>query len=351
MTRIYSRALRCVHCGNTGSFGWLYRCSQDREEMLRDRIAAGSDVFFDDLGRQLVTTMGSRPRGPEKRVGNAACFLEEMSPNDIVNTYSCDQLMILFNQRKHLDNVFRQEHIRMRTSAARQCHIYTPEDAIAHETTAPWIPTPNEECKYTLCHSCREPFVQRTYTSLDGVVNGDAPATAVAGFGFHLLKERPVSEANIVANLGLRPAPAPVRWTTSSPGGTSRGGTAGGIRSRLARQLVSQMNVSSTAQNVNGIRPYPIPPRQLPRSPGSANLATQAVGDSADVDTPIQAGATASIILPSAATGSLSEEVTTMEEHEKEEGKFFDKPLKVPKGVAVLEESVEMHVPDIITQV
>lgn len=39
-----------------------------------------------------------------------------------------------------------------------------------------------------------------------------------------------------------------------------------------------------------------------------------------------------------------------MEEQEEEQGNFLAQPLNVPNGVAVLEESVEMHEPDLVTQ-
>lgn len=47
----------------------------------------------------------------------------------------------------------------------------------------------------------------------------------------------------------------------------------------------------------------------------------------------------------------LQECPTPMMEYERIEGKFTPAPLKVDHGVAVLEESVELGVPDVITQV
>ncbi|KAK9770305.1 hypothetical protein SCAR479_13046 [Seiridium cardinale] len=45
------------------------------------------------------------------------------------------------------------------------------------------------------------------------------------------------------------------------------------------------------------------------------------------------------------------ENPTRMEEHEMEEGCFHEEPLEVAHGIAILEESVEMHVPDIMSQI
>ena len=41
-------------------------------------------------------------------------------------------------------------------------------------------------------------------------MNGDVPATASTGFGFHLIGERPVVDAKIVRGLGLRQNPVAV---------------------------------------------------------------------------------------------------------------------------------------------
>jgi hypothetical protein len=42
--------------------------------------------------------------------------------------------------------------------------------------------------------------------------------------------------------------------------------------------------------------------------------------------------------------------LTPMEEHEKSDGTFGSGPLEVIDGVAMMEESVELHVADLVTQ-
>ena len=55
-------------------------------------------------------------------------------------------------------------------------------------------------------------MAERAYLNLNSIVNGDIPLTAAYGFGFHLSKPngRPVMDAEIVKNLGLRPDPPTV---------------------------------------------------------------------------------------------------------------------------------------------
>lgn len=73
----------------------------------------------------------------------------------------------------------------------------------------PWINF--DECQFQCCQNCRPHSVDRGYLSINGIVTDDIPASAITGFGFHLLESRPVSLAKHVKTLGLRPSPPPVR--------------------------------------------------------------------------------------------------------------------------------------------
>lgn len=72
----------------------------------------------------------------------------------------------------------------------------------------PWLPIPGGECQFKCCHGCRPFSSYRTHLSLNGIVNGDIPATAISGFGFHLQRSKPVSLVKHVRNLGLRENPS-----------------------------------------------------------------------------------------------------------------------------------------------
>lgn len=96
-----------------------------------------------------------------------------------------------------------------------------------------------------------------------------------------------------------------------------------------------------------------LPHANLPRSPGTPNLAAEVENpsepnedDSSWLDT---TASTAS--LPAGVSGHLGDDATEMEEQEEEQRNFLAQPLTVSNGVAVLEESVEMHEADLITQV
>ena len=53
---------------------------------------------------------------------------------------------------------------------------------------------------------------------------------------------------------------------------------------------------------------------------------------------------------PTTTDNITSSPLTAMETGELVQGEFGSAPLEVKDGVAVMEESVELHVPDIITQ-
>jgi hypothetical protein len=72
----------------------------------------------------------------------------------------------------------------------------------------PWLP--KQECQFRCCHACRNNLGERAYLSLNGIANGDIPPTAITGYGFHVLRQRPVVRVELVKNLGLRPVPIPV---------------------------------------------------------------------------------------------------------------------------------------------
>ena len=43
-TRLYTEEFRCALCLHVGSFGWLYRCTQDRELLLEEDMETGFAV-------------------------------------------------------------------------------------------------------------------------------------------------------------------------------------------------------------------------------------------------------------------------------------------------------------------
>ena len=82
-------------------------------------------------------------------------------------------------------------------------------DGDISDATKLWVPKPNEECQFKVCHRCRHACMERSFLSLDAIANNEIPMTAVSGFGFNLLGKRPVVSRKCAINYGLRPDPRP----------------------------------------------------------------------------------------------------------------------------------------------
>lgn len=44
MTRLYGFEFVCDSCRHHGNFGWVYRCTQDREDVIEEAIDVGRHV-------------------------------------------------------------------------------------------------------------------------------------------------------------------------------------------------------------------------------------------------------------------------------------------------------------------
>ncbi|KAI1757747.1 hypothetical protein F4782DRAFT_140786 [Xylaria castorea] len=290
-------------------------------------------MSVDSLEGALMREVKPGRRGPERRA-NKLSFLEEITAEQMC-TYSPVQIATILQQRENLLSVLSQQH-----QASGGAHdLYHPSGSYdGRQLKSPpssghpadvksWVPR-TEECQAKYCHRCRPSFVGRTFLSLDGIANGDIPPTAATSFGF---RQRPVADARVVRNIGLRAVPLPRR------------------RDQPHTDTSSQTSLSS-------LDPFDI------------------VGDVPDyqeMEVEVEAGSTRDSTPP---TPSDSEATSfgdllnyeKMEVELEEDSTcdsdpptpsdfkardFGDGPLEVEDDVAVLEENIEFGVSDIITQV
>ncbi|KAI0971785.1 hypothetical protein F4678DRAFT_461151 [Xylaria arbuscula] len=277
----------------------------------------------------------------------------------------------------------------------------------------PWVPRKDEECQAKYCHRCRPSCEPRTYLSLDGIMNGEIPPTAATGFGFHRLGTRPVVDAKYVKDIGLRPVPLPRAGPhiySSSPSSQSTWtlsdvledqivesdfvGSEPCLESGEGSTIDSSISTAPQANSFKQHRPAFTPPstpvswtgmaRQEngtlnfeqcpPESLKTNDQARRRVIESIAglMDQELDKDeieefqsicsfrlATQSVLL-GARLNSLTPQVsgengdqrdiTPMMMEELEEGRFHHDPLNVRDGVAILEESIELGVPDFITK-
>ncbi|KAK0128547.1 hypothetical protein ONS95_000513 [Cadophora gregata] len=220
-TRLYTEDFRCAQCLNLGSFGWLYRCTQDRELLLEEDIERGCEEKLDKFCDILPRSISPRTRSALARLDKLS-FLTEIS-DDAMKHYTPDQLKTVLAQRAHLlDTVSQPDYTDFPESFFSNRPLPTPYPSqppgllisagLPTSNTGllkPWFPLQGGECQFKCCHFCRPSMKERSFLSLNGIANGDIPATTITGFGFHLQRKRPVALVKHVKNLGLRPNPPP----------------------------------------------------------------------------------------------------------------------------------------------
>ncbi|KAI1463311.1 uncharacterized protein F4812DRAFT_447297 [Daldinia caldariorum] len=149
------------------------------------------------------------PRSTAQKGGEVG----EMSREE-TETYNAGQLLTITSQR---DNV-------RKVAQAASCPGNTPPGSLHLDHTAvspSWVSTAAKGCRYVCCQQCRPRYEEKSYLSLDGIVNGDIPATAAIGFGFHRYSCRPIIHPDRVRNIGLRAVP----WSLAYSNGSSSEGS------------------------------------------------------------------------------------------------------------------------------
>ncbi|CAD6444161.1 123eb86c-0117-453f-b26b-56979e4a637f [Sclerotinia trifoliorum] len=260
----------------------------------------------------------------------------------------------------------------------------------------PWLPSRGTECQFKCCHTCRPTLLDRSFLSLNAILNDDLPCTAVTGFGFNLQKFRPVAKVEIVKNLGLRPNPVPLELNPSRSRSRNlryqkRAANLGlGILTHRSNATLSpnNPNYNSSPSPTHTCNPHPAR-NSFPRSdffsnspsfiPGSFPISSETTSTSTESSTypfpyiamPAPTYQSNNIVNPFKSTNSnipqnhavliplppqtpsevslLATPTPTLMEESESDGHFFGaEPLEVEDGVAVMEEGVGLHVPDVL---
>ncbi|KAI9158922.1 hypothetical protein HJFPF1_06925 [Paramyrothecium foliicola] len=216
MTRLYDPDAACLHCRRPGPFGWVYQCTQDREEVLEQAAARGELTAFDDLGRVLGAQLQIRQRSPAARQDRLS-FFNEVTPKQM-SSYRPEHIAAILRQRENVHLAVESDRIR-RSNATILGHLghhnLNGASANVFRYQPPWIHSAAEECRYWVCPNCRPSAADRAYLSIDAVAGGEIAPTAAVGYGFHVMGERPVINANLVKSIGCRAVPKP-SFTNSS---------------------------------------------------------------------------------------------------------------------------------------
>ncbi|APA10942.1 hypothetical protein SS1G_03367 [Sclerotinia sclerotiorum 1980 UF-70] len=412
-TRLFTREFRCGICFREGSFGWVWRCTQDRELMLEDDMDHGhaSQEKLDDLCDIFPRRTAPRPRGPEARKSRLS-FLDEISNKDL-KTYTPAQIQTILRQRSHLLDVLTDSEEPELTPSNSSTNIprflFNPFSRPSLSTAQtvpnmrvtnprPWLPSRGTECQFKCCHTCRPTLLDRSFLSLNAILDDDLPCTAITGFGFNLQKFRPVAKVEVVKNLGLRPNPVPVEVNPSRSRSRNlryqkrAANLSLGILTHRsnATPIPNNPNYNSSPSPTDTCNPSHPARNSFPRSdifsnspsstpgsfPTSSSETTSTSSESSAYPFPyiamsgptyqsnnitnpftsnsnIPQNHAVLIPLPPQTPSEVSLLATpttpTLMEESESDGHFFGaEPLEVEDGVAVMEEGVGLHVPDVL---
>ncbi|KAK8017221.1 hypothetical protein PG991_008297 [Apiospora marii] len=382
----------CTHMTMTRlyepNFGWLYRCTQDREFMIEDLMEKGLPVSFDLLGASFADRKPvPSPRGPALRK-DPLSFLTEIAADDL-KSYTPQQIKTILEQREKLHKILRRQprHTLRRSyyypSSGSRLNVGStlPIGPAEYEELCdqkkPWVASEAQECQFKCCHACRPTCEQRASLSLDGIAKGDIPPTAISGFGFHLQGSRPVMDAGTVQNIGYRAVPWPhalpiddsasSMWSSFMDMIDDDDAVHTALPDTASMPTTPTTDTASTSVFTSENPDYPThnvdstphsdwtSPRTLPDF-FDLDLDAHSIEDSAD-EPLLGSGTPRRPSTPDEDAflhmkPSLREKASSaMMEAELEEGCFHEAPLEVADGIAVTEESVGLGVADVTAQV
>ncbi|KAK4200519.1 hypothetical protein QBC40DRAFT_173632 [Triangularia verruculosa] len=198
---------KCDSCKRSHPFGWVYRCVVDREPLIIGVKEMGYQIAFDRLGQDFSEQMSLGKHGQEAR-SEKYSFLDEISHEQLCS-YTPAELKEVLKQRDDVQNIIADERVRPQDFNNQYGYKYPDDDC-------PWMPDPKYECQHKICHRCHPIGRQKSWVSLDGVLNGDIPPTVATGYSFSQVRVRPCVDAETMKNLGCRPVPL-VGYSVSPP--------------------------------------------------------------------------------------------------------------------------------------
>lgn len=137
--------------------------------------------------------------GPDARAENYS-FFKEITEQQL-HTYTPVQLVTILSQRDKVHQAIAEE----RRNAGRLSSHYA--DKKYPDSNTPWVPSPLWECQHKVCQDCHHLGSDKSWLSLNGILNGDIPPHAATGFSFSHMGFRPKADVEVVKNIGYNAVP------------------------------------------------------------------------------------------------------------------------------------------------
>lgn len=131
-------------------------------------------------------------------------FLGEITEEQL-HTYTPLQLGRILWQRDNVARAIHEERHRPRPNQAAQKYP---------NHNKPWIPDKLWECQFKVCHDCHRLGSEKSWVSLNGVLNGEIAPHVATGYSFSALNFRLVADVDVVKDIGYHAVPL-VRLSSS----------------------------------------------------------------------------------------------------------------------------------------
>ncbi|KAK4662189.1 uncharacterized protein QC763_711400 [Podospora pseudopauciseta] len=347
MSTLYqvSERFKCDNCKRSHPFGWLYRCVMDREPLIIGIKELGFQIAFDQLGHNFSQQMTLGKHGADAR-SEKYSFLDEITREQLWN-YTPEELKEILAQRDHVLDVITNERLRDQDFNNQYGFKYPDDDR-------PWMPDPKYECQHKVCHRCHPIGRQKSWVSLDGVLNGDIPPTVATGYSFSQVKIRPCVDVETVKNLGCRPVPLPRDHKAHAPVASSSSSVSPNeiTDDHVITESTGMVYDQDTGDPIASISTFGHPVLASPPTTAEPVFSVDLDGLWTRITAP---GYTTSV--KDDETESETDLSSSFEhaEHNKSDAEeangmdiFGSEPLEVIEGVALTEEAVEFGTADIV---
>lgn len=155
--------------------------------------------------------------GPDAR-SRKLSLLNEMSAEQM-HTYTPQQIATVLTQRENVSPPSTAVLLRICPNHTTKVHktIAKERNQATHSVRSarrnfpddnrPWMPDKRYECRHTVCHRCHHNGRDKSWVSLNGVLEGDVLPNVAVGLSFRYMGARPCVDARVVRNIGYRAVP------------------------------------------------------------------------------------------------------------------------------------------------
>ena len=226
LERVWGPNFTCSHCRKLSPLGWSYQCAQDQGE---DALPFFTLENLDVRNPQEVENYYRRLEDKSAQLGQISPWILKAITE---GHYTEDQIVILETQKQGVnDMIFAAAEAAckegdstryfpsrnsppQRSSLSAMLNVKSPPTAPLSygEYMLRLVPNRSQRCQYRTCQNCRPISRDRAWACIDHVI--EMAIVPEINFEYDF---RPISNVNLVRNIGLRTPPKPARPKLERP--------------------------------------------------------------------------------------------------------------------------------------